>query len=64
MPDTGRSTNEVKIRAAMAMSSLIQMDKLWNRQKISLGVNRDYYDRFVFLFDFTDVNPGHAAKRF
>ena len=40
MPDTGRSTTEVKIRAAMAMSSLIKMDKLWKSQKISFGVKR------------------------
>ena len=38
MPDTGRSTNEVKMRAAMAMSSLIKVDKLWKSQKISFGV--------------------------
>ena len=36
MPDSGRSTNEVKIRAAMAMSSLVKMDKLWKGQTISL----------------------------
>ena len=29
MPDSGRSTNEVNIRAAMAMSSLAKTDKLW-----------------------------------
>ena len=38
MPDTGRSTNEVKIRASMAMSSLIKMDKLKKSQKISFAV--------------------------
>ena len=36
MSDSGRSTNEVKIRAAMAMSSLVKMDKLWKGQTISL----------------------------
>ena len=38
MPDSSRSTNEIKIRAAMAMSSLAKMDKLWKGQNISFGV--------------------------
>ena len=38
MSDSVRSTNEVKIRAAMAMSSLARMDKLWKGQTISFGV--------------------------
>ena len=38
MSDSVRSTNEVKIRAAMAMSSLAKMDKLWKGQTISFGV--------------------------
>ena len=38
MSDTGRSTNEVEIRVAMAISSLIKMDKLCKSQKISFGV--------------------------
>ena len=38
MPDAGRSTNKVKIRAAMAMSSLIKMDKFWKSKKISFVV--------------------------
>ncbi|KAK2552755.1 putative RNA-directed DNA polymerase from transposon BS [Acropora cervicornis] len=33
-----RSTNEVKIRAGMAMSSFVEMDKLWKSRKISFGV--------------------------
>ena len=33
-----RSTNEVKIRAAMAVSSFVEMDKLWKSRKISFGV--------------------------
>ena len=35
MPDLGRSANEVKIRATMAMSSPVKMDKLWKDQNIS-----------------------------
>ena len=38
MPDSGRSTTEVKIPAAMAMLSLAKMDKLWKGQTISFGV--------------------------
>ena len=38
MPDSGRSANEVKIRAAMAMSSSAKLDKLWKGQTISFGV--------------------------
>ena len=38
MPDSGRSTTEVKIPAAMAMLSLAKMNKLWKGQTISFGV--------------------------
>ena len=38
MPDSGRSTNEVKIRAVMAMSSSAKSNKLWKGQTISFGV--------------------------
>jgi len=38
MPDSDRSTNEVKIRAVMAMSSSAKLDKLWKGQTISFGV--------------------------
>ena len=38
MPDSGRSANEVKIRAAMATSSSAKLDKLWKGQTISFGV--------------------------
>ena len=50
MPDPGRSTNKVKIRAAMAMSSLAKMDKLWKGQTISVGVKLRLVRSIVISF--------------
>ena len=50
MPDSGRSTNEVKIRAAMAMLSLAKMDKFWKGQTISFGVKLRLLRSIVISF--------------
>ena len=43
MPDSGRLTNEEKIRAAMAMSSLAKIDKFSKGQTISFGVQLRFF---------------------